>query len=104
MATFIIRDRLTGRVKVDLSSRITKQLGIISTGNSAGSIVVPEFSGGSPYGHGFQILSLSPSICLVLLCLVIPCHGRLRQGRLVSSMGFINGAGYCQKSKRGGRY
>lgn len=49
MATFIIRDRLTGRVKVDLSSRITKQLGIISTGNSAGSIVVPGFSGGSPW-------------------------------------------------------
>lgn len=49
MAKLIIRDRVTGRVKVDLSSRITKRLGVFSTGTSAGSIVVPGFSDGTPW-------------------------------------------------------
>lgn len=44
MPTFTIRDRVTGRVRVDLSSQITKILGQIDTGTGSGAINVGEFS------------------------------------------------------------
>lgn len=49
-----IRDPNTGQVIVDITDRLTKVVGVTSTGTSNGSISPPAFSQGTPF---FCVLS-----------------------------------------------
>jgi len=51
-----VRDRTTGLVTVEITNRLTRTIGVINTGSSAGSISVPDFA----LGAGWACVLESP--------------------------------------------
>lgn len=50
-----VRDRNTGQITVDLTDRLTRMIGVVSSGSGPGSIVVPGFSNGDGWACVMEV-------------------------------------------------